>query len=75
MNQLCTKAWSKAPLAALLAALLILVLLPAGCSRSSQPVTIRLAGDDWFLKSLTKTGMIAAYEAENRHTRGSTRSQ
>jgi multiple sugar transport system substrate-binding protein len=36
--------------------------MQAGCSRSSQPVTIRLAGDEWFLKSLTKTGMIAAYQ-------------
>ena len=40
-----------------------LVLLQAGCSRSPQPpLTIRLAGDEWFLKSLVKTGMIAAYE-------------
>ncbi len=39
-----------------------MVLLQAGCSRKSQPLTIRLAGDEWFLKSLTKTGMIAAYE-------------
>ncbi len=33
-------------------------------SRSAnQPrLTIRLAGDDWFLKSLVKTGMIAFYE-------------
>ncbi|HET6219315.1 MAG TPA: extracellular solute-binding protein [Acidobacteriaceae bacterium] len=40
-----------------------MVLLPAGCRKSSQqPIAIRLAGDEWFLKSLTKTGMIAAYE-------------
>src|SRR5258708_32568067 len=48
---------------AALAVLFLMVLLPAGCSRSAhQPITIRLAGDEWFLKSLTKTGMIAAYE-------------
>ena len=44
------------------AALLFLVLLQAGCNRSQPPLTIRLAGDEWFLKSLVKTGMIAAYE-------------
>jgi multiple sugar transport system substrate-binding protein len=50
--------WSRVPLAALF----ILVLFEAGCSKKSQPLTIRLAGDAWFMKSLTKTGMIAAYE-------------
>jgi multiple sugar transport system substrate-binding protein len=45
------------------AALLLLVLLQAGCSRTQPPpLTIRLAGDEWFLKSLVKTGMIPAYE-------------
>jgi multiple sugar transport system substrate-binding protein len=58
MKQPGKKACSKAPLVALL----ILVWLQAGCSKSSQPLTIRLAGDEWFLKSLTKTGMIASYE-------------
>ena len=54
MKSLVRKSWSKA--------LLILVFFELGCSRKSQPLTIRLAGDEWFLKSLTKTGMIAAYE-------------
>jgi len=43
-------------------ALLVVLSLQAGCNRSSQPITIRIAGDDWFLKSLVDTGMIAAYE-------------
>jgi len=42
--------------------LLILVLLQVGCNKPQPPLTIRLAGDEWFLKSLVKTGMIAAYE-------------
>ncbi len=48
-----------------LAAVLLLSLLQSGCSSSSQPVTIRIAGDEWFLKSLVKTGMIANYEQKN----------
>jgi multiple sugar transport system substrate-binding protein len=43
-------------------ALLILVLLQVGCNKPQPPLTIRLAGDEWFLKSLVKTGMIASYE-------------
>jgi multiple sugar transport system substrate-binding protein len=43
-------------------ALLLLVLLQVGCNKPQPPLTIRLAGDEWFLKSLVKTGMIAAYE-------------
>jgi multiple sugar transport system substrate-binding protein len=62
MKQLGKKAWSKAPLLALVLVLGIVVLIVAGCSKSSEPVTIRLAGDEWFLKSLTKTGLIAGYE-------------
>lgn len=58
MKSLDRNAWSRVPLAALF----ILVLFETGCSEKSQPLTIRLAGDEWFLKSLTKTGMIAAYE-------------
>jgi multiple sugar transport system substrate-binding protein len=27
-----------------------------------QPLTLRLAGDEWFLNSLTKTGMISVFE-------------
>src|SRR5271170_2606671 len=42
--------------------LLILVWLQVGCNKPQPPLTIRLAGDEWFLKSLVKTGMIAAYE-------------
>ena len=44
-----------------LAALLVAALLTTGCKKS-QPVPIRLAGDAWFLNSLTKTGMIASFE-------------
>jgi multiple sugar transport system substrate-binding protein len=43
-------------------ALLILVLLQVGCNKPQPPLAIRLAGDEWFLKSLVKTGMIAVYE-------------
>ena len=42
--------------------LLVLVLLQVGCNKPQPPPAIRLAGDEWFLKSLVKTGMIAAYE-------------
>ncbi len=58
MSLLVKKARSKAPLLALA----IVVLFAAGCSRKSEPLTIRLAGDGWFLKSLVKTGLIAGYE-------------
>ena len=72
MNPLANGAWYKASRAVLF----LMVLLPAGCSRSSQqPITLRLAGDEWFLKSLTKTGMIAAYEQKSRRPRGSIESQ
>jgi multiple sugar transport system substrate-binding protein len=47
--------------AASLAALLVAVCLATGCKKS-QPVPIRLAGDAWFLNSLTKTGMIGSFE-------------
>jgi multiple sugar transport system substrate-binding protein len=33
------------------------------CSRT-QPVVIRLAGDEWFLDSLTKTGLIEGWEKQ-----------
>jgi multiple sugar transport system substrate-binding protein len=42
--------------------LLIMVLLQVGCNKAQPPLTVRLAGDEWFLKSLVKTGKIAAYE-------------
>ena len=60
MKRLCKSAWGKTPLLTLL----VLTWLQVGCSKSPQPVTIRLAGDDWFLKSLTKTGLIPSYEAK-----------
>jgi multiple sugar transport system substrate-binding protein len=47
----------------LLAILLLSVavlLLAAGSP--NRPLTLRLAGDEWFLNSLTKTGMISAFE-------------
>lgn len=43
-----------------LAILLVAVLMVGGCK--NQPVPIRLAGDAWFLNSLTKTGMIGSFE-------------
>ncbi|MGC2398399.1 MAG: extracellular solute-binding protein [Acidobacteriaceae bacterium] len=47
-------------------ALLCLACVPVSCSKSSPPppLAIRVAGDDWFLKSLEKSGMIAGYEAK-----------
>lgn len=61
MKQLRKKICSQVPLAAVL----LLTLLQSGCSSSSQPLTIRIAGDEWFLNSLVKTGMIANYEQKN----------
>jgi multiple sugar transport system substrate-binding protein len=62
MNSLDKKAWPKALQPAPILVLAIVGLLVAGCKKSSEPVTVRLAGDEWFLKSLTKTGLIAGYE-------------
>jgi multiple sugar transport system substrate-binding protein len=45
-----------------LLALCLAALLPS-CSRR-QPVTLRLAGDEWFLDSLTKTDVIPAFEQQ-----------
>ena len=45
----------------LLFLLLLVGLLQSGCART-QPLTIRLAGDEWFLDSLTKTGLISEFE-------------
>ena len=42
----------------------ILASLQLSCMRSKQ-LTIRLAGDEWFLDSLTKTDMIAAFEKQS----------
>jgi multiple sugar transport system substrate-binding protein len=38
--------------------------LQLSCSRS-QPITLRLAGDEWFLASLTKTQRIADFEKQS----------
>jgi multiple sugar transport system substrate-binding protein len=42
-------------------------LTPTACTRNSEPLkplTLRLAGDGWFLKSLVSTGLITGYEHE-----------
>jgi multiple sugar transport system substrate-binding protein len=49
---------------ALLFALLVLAALQLSCARK-QPLTLRLAGDEWFLDSLTKTGLLATFEQKN----------
>ena len=49
---------------ALLFALLVLVVLQLSCVRRHSS-SIRLAGDEWFLDSLTKTGLIADFEQKN----------
>jgi multiple sugar transport system substrate-binding protein len=46
---------------ALLFSLLVLVFLEPGRAQTA-PLTIRLAGDEWFLDSLTKTGLISDFE-------------
>lgn len=47
----------------LLIALVLCVGMPLRARAApGQPVTIRLAGDEWFLNSLTRTGTIAAFE-------------
>jgi len=47
-----------------LIALLVPLLLQVSCV-PRQPVTIRLAGDEWFLDSLTQTGMIGVFEKQS----------
>ncbi len=49
---------------ALLFALFVLVILQLSCVRRHAS-TIRMAGDEWFLDSLTKTGLIADFEQKN----------
>jgi multiple sugar transport system substrate-binding protein len=44
---------------------LLVGLLQSGRAQTS-PLTIRLAGDEWFLDSLTKTGLISEYEHKNK---------
>lgn len=46
----------------LLALLSLGTALSASASAAAPPVTIRLAGDEWFLDSLAKTGMIAEFQ-------------
>jgi len=48
----------------LLFLLLVVGLLQSGRAQTS-PLTIRLAGDEWFLDSLTKTGLISDFEQKN----------
>lgn len=47
----------------LLAALSVLIVLQLSCERQ-RPTIICLAGDEWFLGSLTKTGLIAEFERD-----------
>jgi len=47
----------------LIAALSAMTRMPS--VSQTAPVTIRLAGDEWFLDSLTKTGLIPAYEQQS----------
>lgn len=44
----------------------VLVFVPCLSRAQNEPVTIRLAGDEWFLKSLTDTGMIGGFERQTR---------
>ena len=46
----------------LLLALLSLGMVSSATASPTPPITIRLAGDEWFLDSLTKTGMIAEFQ-------------
>jgi multiple sugar transport system substrate-binding protein len=48
---------------ALLFSLSALAILPGFAQR--QPVIIRMAGDEWFLDSLTKTGMLLDFEKQS----------
>ncbi len=49
---------------ALLLSLLVVGIPHLSCARK-HPLIIRLAGDEWFLDSLTKTGMIAVFEKQS----------
>jgi multiple sugar transport system substrate-binding protein len=49
-----------------LALIALSLIAPIGvASAQSQPVTIRLAGDPWFIDALNKTGMIAGFERQS----------
>jgi len=43
---------------------LLLLVVPNFAFPQTQPVTIRLAGDEWFLDSLTRTQMIPVFEKQ-----------
>ena len=44
---------------------LLLTALPPNVAAQTAPITIRLAGDEWFLHALTGTGLIDSYERES----------
>jgi multiple sugar transport system substrate-binding protein len=54
---------SRRSVVALLFSLSALAILPGFAQ--SQPVIIRMAGDEWFLDSLTKTGMLPDFEKQS----------
>lgn len=45
---------------------LVLITLLFSCMAraQNQPITLRLAGDEWFLKALTRTGAISGFERQ-----------
>jgi multiple sugar transport system substrate-binding protein len=49
--------------ALVLAGLFVLGAPPRGAGQN--PVTLRMAGDEWFLDSLTKSGMLAGFEQQS----------
>ena len=56
-----TRRWQRRRIVFLLLALSLGMVLRAS-ALPAPPITIRLAGDAWFLDSLTKTGMIAEFQ-------------
>src|ERR1700751_14291 len=47
----------------LIAALSLMIAKPV--PSQTAPITIRLAGDEWFLDSLTKAGFLPTYEKQS----------
>jgi multiple sugar transport system substrate-binding protein len=43
----------------------LLIALPPNFAAQTAPTTIRLAGDEWFLRALTGTGLIESYERQS----------
>jgi ABC-type glycerol-3-phosphate transport system substrate-binding protein len=43
----------------------LLIAFPLNFAAQTAPVTIRLAGDEWFLRALTGTGLIESYERQS----------